>query len=119
MGLRFYSKFSSGLSYIFLQVQRTLQLRIEEHARYLEKMLNEQQKAGSALLSPLSLATVTNACPEVELQPLSQPAESKTDSSAQPSSKHKVSDTSNPEQQESQKRPRIESKPQSDSSGGV
>ncbi|KAK9282018.1 hypothetical protein L1049_004929 [Liquidambar formosana] len=101
-----------------LEVQRALQLRIEEHARYLQKILEEQQKAGSALLSPRSLSTLINPHPDSELRPSSpsagasplQPAESKTDSSSPLPSKHKATDSSNAEQQEGHKRLRVEAK---------
>ncbi|CAI0442053.1 unnamed protein product [Linum tenue] len=64
-----------------LEVQRSLQLRIEEHARYLEKILEEQHKAGTALLSPKtpSAASLTTDVPSQECEGPLQPTSSSAD----------------------------------------
>ncbi|XP_021819954.1 myb family transcription factor PHL6 [Prunus avium] len=100
-----------------LEVQRALQLRIEDHAKYLQKILEEQQKAGSALLSPQALSSLTtNSIQEPEQQPSSsagvsptQPAES--DSSSPLSLKHKATDSSDSEPPACTKKQRLEEKP--------
>ncbi|XP_022723392.1 myb family transcription factor PHL6 [Durio zibethinus] len=104
-----------------LELQRSLQLRIEEHARYLQKILEEQQKAGSALIPSLSLSTLTDPNQNSELQPSSpsaiaspsHPSESKTESSSSLPSKHKAPDVDDCKPESSPKRPRIEDKPES------
>ncbi|XP_021761975.1 myb family transcription factor PHL6-like isoform X1 [Chenopodium quinoa] len=96
-----------------LEVQRALQVRIEEHARYLQKILEEQQKAQTALVSSQSLSSVTSEEPEMEPCPesLPKPAESKTDVSFTLPSKHTNEES---EHEPCQKKPRLEddSKPE-------
>lgn len=108
-----------------LEVQRTLQLRIEEHARYLQKIFEEQQKAGIALISPPTLSSLADQCQDSEMRPSSpsagashpypHPAESKSDSSSPLSSKHKATDGNDSEPQVCSKRLCLEEKQESGS----
>ncbi|TXG74492.1 hypothetical protein EZV62_003071 [Acer yangbiense] len=104
-----------------MEVQRALQLRIEEHARYLQKILEEQQKAGSALIPPQSLSSVTSLSKdsESEVQPTSPSAsaldEFKTDSSSSLPSKHKANHDSDSKPDACSKRIRLEDKPETTS----
>ncbi|KAG6727399.1 hypothetical protein I3842_02G127100 [Carya illinoinensis] len=100
-----------------LEVQRALQLRIEEHARYLQKILDEQQKAGITWVSPQNLSSKTDPCHGPELRPSSSSpphaAESKTEASSPLASKHKATDISDSNSQLCSKRIRLEEKEES------
>ncbi|KAL0719567.1 hypothetical protein Bca4012_068891 [Brassica carinata] len=100
-----------------LEVQRVLQLRIEEHAKYLEKMLEEQRKAGRLFSSSSSSQTLLS--PSDETKPDSQNI-SKTEVSdlPQPSSSAKniASEAEDDQCESPQKRRRVENNTESEDS---
>ncbi|GMI91949.1 hypothetical protein like AT3G13040 [Hibiscus trionum] len=111
-----------------LELQRSLQLRIEEHARYLQKILEEQQKAGSALIPSLSLSTPADPRQNSVLQQPSSPSaivspsqhsESNTDTSSSLLSQQNAIGVDDCKLEPSPKRFRFEEKPESATDEGV
>ncbi|XP_042946183.1 myb family transcription factor PHL6-like isoform X2 [Carya illinoinensis] len=105
-----------------LEVQRDLQLRMEEHARYLQKILEVQQKAGIALISPQTMSSLTNPCQDSKLCPSASvgsspplPAKSKIGSISPLSSKYKSTESGDSKSQPCSKRLRLEEKQESGS----